>query len=178
MSNANGSTSSAKTSRRREEAYLAGGCFWGMQDLLREIPGVLETDAGYTGGEVQNATYRNHRGHAEAVRVVFDPDVLAFEELLRWFYRMHDPTTKDRQGNDAGPSYRSAIFYKNDEQKRIAEELTARLNESGTWGRPIVTEIVAAGDYWKAEEEHQDYLKKHADGYTCHFLRPASVVGG
>ena len=163
---------------RREEVYLAGGCFWGVQDLLRDIPGVLETDVGYTGGRVKNATYRNHDGHAEAVRVVFDPDRLPLEELLRWFFRMHDPTTRDRQGNDIGSSYRSAIFYKTDEQKRIAEEFKERLDAKGEWGAPIVTEIVAAGDYWKAEDEHQDYLKKRPGGYTCHFLRPESVLGG
>jgi methionine-S-sulfoxide reductase len=162
---------------RREEVYLAGGCFWGMQDLLRNIPGVIETDVGYTGGRVANATYRNHDGHAEAVRVVYDPDRLPFEELLRWFFRMHDPTTKDRQGFDIGSSYRSAIFYKTDEQRRIAEEFKHRLDERGSWGAPIVTEIVPAGDYWKAEEEHQDYLQKYPAGYTCHFLRPESVLG-
>ncbi|MEX1252775.1 MAG: peptide-methionine (S)-S-oxide reductase MsrA [Dehalococcoidia bacterium] len=164
-------------SGRREEVYLAGGCFWGMQDLLREIPGVIETDVGYTGGAVENATYRRHEGHAEAVRIVFDPERLPFEELLRWFFRMHDPTTKDRQGNDSGSSYRSAIFYKTEAQRAIAEEFKQRLDAGGSWGRPIVTEIVAAGDYWKAEEEHQDYLRKRPGGYTCHFMRPDSVLG-
>ena len=168
---------SEATNGRREEVYLAGGCFWGMQDIIRRIPGVIETDVGYTGGQVTNATYRQHEGHAETVRVVFDPDRLPFEELLRWFFRMHDPTTKDRQGNDMGPSYRSAIFYKTPEQKRIAEELVERLNARGTWKKPIVTEIVPAGDYWTAEDEHQDYLLKYPGGYTCHFLRPESVLG-
>ncbi len=163
--------------RRREEVYLAGGCFWGMQDIIRNIPGVIETDVGYTGGQVKNATYRRHDGHAEAVRIVFDPDRLSFEELLRWFFRMHDPTTKDRQGGDVGSSYRSAIFYKTGEQKRTAEEFIQRLDASAAWGAPIVTEVVAAGDYWKAEEEHQDYLRKRPGGYTCHFLRPESVLG-
>ncbi len=162
---------------RREEVYLAGGCFWGVQDLLRKIPGVLETDAGYTGGQIKNATYWRHDGHAEAVRVVFDPERLPFEQLLRWFFRLHDPTTKDRQGYDIGSSYRSAIFYKSDEQKRAAEAFIRQLDARGTWGAPIVTEIVEAGDYWKAEEEHQDYLDKHPAGYTCHFLRPEAVLG-
>lgn len=162
---------------RREEVYLAGGCFWGVQDLLKQIPGVLETEAGYTGGRVDNATYRHHDGHAEAVRVVFDAEQLPFEQLLRWFFRMHDPTTKNRQGNDFGPSYRSAIFYTTGEQGRTAEAFKQRLDAAGTWGAPIVTEIVEAADFWKAEEEHQDYLAKHANGYTCHFLRPAAVLG-
>jgi methionine-S-sulfoxide reductase len=169
---------SANMNGHREEVYLAGGCFWGMQDILREIPGVIETDVGYTGGTVTNATYRRHDGHAEAVRVVFDRNVLPFEELLRWFFRMHDPTTKDRQGNDIGSSYRSAIFYKTQEQRKTAEEFKRRLDASGTWGAPIVTEIEPAGDYWKAEEEHQDYLRKNPGGYTCHVLRPEAVVGG
>ena len=164
-------------SGRREEVYLAGGCFWGMQELIRAIPGVIETDVGYTGGDVPNATYRNHHGHAEAVRIVYDPDVLPFEDLLRWFFRMHDPTTKDRQGNDVGSSYRSAIFYRTDEQRRVAEDVKRRVDASGGWNAPIVTEIVPAGDYWKAEDEHQDYLQKRPGGYTCHFLRPESVLG-
>jgi peptide-methionine (S)-S-oxide reductase len=162
---------------QREEVYLAGGCFWGVQDMIRRIPGVIETDVGYTGGSVQDATYRRHDGHAEAVRIVFDPERLTFEELLRWFFRLHDPTTKDRQGNDFGSSYRSAIFYKSEEQKETAEAFIKRLNERGGWGRPIVTEVVAAGDYWKAEEEHQDYLLKYPSGYTCHFIRPKAVLG-
>ena len=166
-----------QTADKREEVYLAGGCFWGMQDILRNIPGVIETDVGYTGGHARNATYRRHDGHAEAVRVVFDPERLPFELLLRWFFRMHDPTTKDRQGYDAGLSYRSAIFYKTEDQKRIAEEFIERLNTHGEWGAPIVTEVAPAGDYWKAEEEHQDYLLKRPGGYTCHFLRPESVLG-
>jgi peptide-methionine (S)-S-oxide reductase len=163
--------------RPREEVYLAGGCFWGMQDIIRNIPGVIETDVGYTGGQAANATYRRHDGHAETVRVVFDPERLPFEELLRWFFRMHDPTTKDRQGYDVGSSYRSAIFYKTEEQRHIAEEFKRRLDASGEWGAPIVTEIVPAGDYWQAEPEHQDYLIKHPGGYTCHFLRPEAVLG-
>ncbi len=149
---------------RREEVYLAGGCFWGMQELLRALPGVIETNVGYTGGQVANATYRRHDGHAEAVRIVYDPDRLPFEDLLRWFFRMHDPTTKDRQGNDVGSSYRSAIFYQTDEQRRIAEDVKRRIEATGGWGAPIVTEIVPAGDYWKAEEDHQDYLQKLPGG--------------
>jgi len=166
-----------KSAGRREQLYLAGGCFWGMQDILRGIPGVLETDVGYMGGQIANATYRRHDGHAETVRVVFDPELLPFEQLLGWFFRMHDPTTKDRQGLDVGSSYRSAIFCTTEEQKRIAEEFERRVEASGKWGAPIVTEIARAGDYWKAEEEHQDYLQKNPGGYTCHFLRPESVLG-
>lgn len=173
---ANPSAQAGKTGRR-EEVYLAGGCFWGMQDILRKIPGVIETEAGYTGGSVSNATYRNHAGHAEAVRVVFEPDRLTFESLLRWFFRMHDPTTLDRQGNDVGESYRSAIFYRTEEQMKTAEDFKLRLDEHGGWGAPIVTQIVKAGPFWRAEEEHQDYLLKYPDGYTCHFLRPESILG-
>jgi methionine-S-sulfoxide reductase len=161
----------------REEVYLAGGCFWGMQDLLKKIPGVLETEAGYTGGHVANATYRNHEGHAEAVRVVYDSERLPFQELLRWFFRMHDPTTLNQQGNDIGSSYRSAIFFKTPEQQRTAEDFKKRLDERKSWGKPIVTEIEHAGDFWQAEEEHQDYLLKYPNGYTCHWMRPESVLG-
>ena len=163
---------------KTEEVYLAGGCFWGMQDIIRKIPGVISTDVGYTGGKVKNATYRNHEGHAEAVRVVFDPSKLTFHQLLRWYFRMHDPTTKDRQGNDQGSSYRSAIFYKSEAQRKTAEEFKAKLDKVGKWGKPAVTEIVPAGEYWKAEEDHQDYLVKLPTGYTCHFMRPESVLGG
>ena len=161
----------------REEVYLAGGCFWGMQVLLRDIPGVIETDVGYAGGHVENATYHRHDGHAETVHLVFDPEHLSFEELLRWFFRIHDPTTKDRQGYDVGSSFRSAIFYTTEEQKSIAEDFKRRLDATGSWGAPIVTEIVPATDYWKAEEWHQDYLEKNPGGYTCHLLRPESVLG-
>jgi peptide methionine sulfoxide reductase msrA/msrB len=160
-----------------ETVELAGGCFWGMQHLLRRIPGVLQTEAGYTGGTVANATYENHEGHAEAVRVVFDPRKLTFEQLLRWYFRMHDPTTKDRQGNDRGSSYRSAIFFHSDAQKKAAQAFIERLNKKGKWGAPIVTQVAAAGPFWKAEDYHQDYLEKKPDGYTCHFLRPESVLG-
>ena len=156
---------------------LAGGCFWGMQEILRGIPGVLHTEAGYTGGKVEHATYRNHSGHAEAVQVVYDPDKLPFKTLLRWYFRMHDPTTLDRQGNDAGDSYRSEIFYTTEEQRKTAEAYKEHLNKVGKWGSPIVTKIEKAGSFWKAEEEHQDYLRKHPNGYTCHFMRPESVLG-
>jgi methionine-S-sulfoxide reductase len=161
----------------REIVELAGGCFWGMQHLLRKIPGVLRTEVGYAGGQVVHATYRNHEGHAEAVRIEYDPVQLPFEQLLRWFFRMHDPTTRDRQGNDRGSSYRSAIFYHTEDQRRTAEAFIARLNKVGKWGAPVVTEVKPADQYWRAEEDHQDYLEKLPQGYTCHFLRPESVLG-
>lgn len=158
-----------------EVALLAGGCFWGMEDLLREIPGVLQTDVGYTGGQTPQVTYKDvcsgNTGHAEAVRVVFDPGRLSFEDLLGWFFRMHDPTTQNRQGNDVGAQYRSAIFYQDETQRRTAEAVKARVDASGKWRRPIVTEIVPATPFWPAEEYHQDYLRKNPGGYTCHFLR-------
>jgi len=160
-----------------ETVELAGGCFWGMQHLLRKIPGVIRTEVGYAGGQVKNATYRNHEGHAEAVRVEYDPLKLPFEQLLRWFFRMHDPTTRDRQGNDRGSSYRSAIFYHTEDQKKTAEALIDRLNQKGKWSAPVVTEVTGADQYWKAEEDHQDYLERLPKGYTCHFLRPESVLG-
>lgn len=160
-----------------ETIDLAGGCFWGMEEILRGIPGVLRTEAGYTGGLVANATYENHEGHAEAVRVVYDPTKLSFEQLLHWFFRMHDPTTMNRQGNDRGTSYRSAIFFHTEAQKKEAEAFIARLNKQGKWGAPIVTQVAAAGPFWKAEDYHQDYLQKNPGGYTCHFLRPESVLG-
>lgn len=160
-----------------ETVDLAGGCFWGMQHILRKIPGVLRTEVGYAGGKVEHATYKNHEGHAEAVRVVFDPKKITFEQLLRWYFRMHDPTTLDRQGNDTGSSYRSAIFYHTDEQRKTAEAMKERLNKKGKWGAPLVTEITKAGAFWKAEENHQDYLEKFPAGYTCHFMRPESVLG-
>lgn len=166
-----------RTGLRQEVVYLAGGCFWGMQEILRKIPGVLHTEVGYTGGSVPNATYRHHAGHAEAVKVVYNPDQLPLETLLRWFFRMHDPTTLNRQGNDVGDSYRSAIFYHTEEQRQIAEAFKQRLHERSKWGAPIVTEIVKAGTFWRAEEEHQDYLQKHPNGYTCHYLRPESILG-
>jgi peptide methionine sulfoxide reductase msrA/msrB len=155
----------------KQVATLAGGCFWGMEDLLRQQPGVLATEVGYTGGTVANATYRSHEGHAEAVRIEFDPAKTSFEDLLRFFFRMHDPTTLNRQGNDTGSSYRSAIFYHNEEQQRIAQKVKAEVDASGKWKRPVVTEITPAGPWWRAEEYHQDYLVKNPGGYTCHWVR-------
>ena len=164
-------TSNTGTSVTPQVATLAGGCFWGMEDLLRKQPGVLATEVGYTGGSVANATYHNHAGHAEAVRIAFDPSRTSFEALLRFFFRIHDPTTRNRQGNDVGSSYRSAIFTHDAEQQRIAEKVKAEVDASGKWPRPLVTEIVPAGPWWRAEEYHQDYLVKNPGGYTCHYLR-------
>ena len=155
-----------------ETAILAGGCFWGMQDLIRKRPGVISTRVGYSGGDVPNATYRNHGTHAEALEVVFDPDVLSFRDLLEFFFQVHDPTTLNRQGNDIGTSYRSAIFYTSEEQKGVAEDTIADVDASGLWPGKVVTEVTAAGPFWEAEPEHQDYLEKIPDGYTCHFPRP------
>ena len=155
-----------------ETAILAGGCFWGMQDLIRKRPGVVSTRVGYTGGDVANATYRNHRGHAEAIEIVFDPEQQTFRDLLEFFFQIHDPTTKNRQGNDMGDSYRSAIFYTSDDQKKVAEDTIADVDASGLWPGKVVTEVTAAGPFWEAEPEHQDYLEKFPDGYTCHFPRP------
>jgi peptide methionine sulfoxide reductase msrA/msrB len=155
----------------KQFATLAGGCFWGMQDLLRKQPGVIATEVGYTGGNVPNATYRNHGGHAEAVRIEFDPTKTSYEALLRFFFRMHDPTTLNRQGNDTGSSYRSAIFYHDAEQQRIAMKVKAEVDAGGKWKRPVVTEITPAGPWWRAEENHQDYLEKNPGGYTCHWVR-------
>lgn len=154
-----------------EKAILAGGCFWGMQDLLRRYPGVISTRVGYTGGRVSHATYRNHEGHAEAIEIVFDPERLSFRKLLEFFFQIHDPTTLNRQGNDIGTSYRSAIFYTTEEQKGVAEETIADVNASGLWPGNVVTEIVPAGPFWEAEPEHQDYLERIPNGYTCHFIR-------
>jgi peptide-methionine (S)-S-oxide reductase len=155
-----------------ERAVLAGGCFWGMQDLLRRYDGVISTRVGYTGGEVRNATYRNHGSHAEAIEIVFDPAKLSYRQLLEFFFQIHDPTTKNRQGNDRGPSYRSAIFYTSESQERIAEETIADIDASGLWPDKVMTEVVPAADFWEAEPEHQDYLERYPDGYTCHFIRP------
>jgi peptide methionine sulfoxide reductase msrA/msrB len=159
----------------RETAILAGGCFWGMEDLLRKIPGVVQTEVGYSGGRFENPRYEDVKtgrtGHAESVRVVFDPNVLHYETLLDWFFRMHDPTTANRQGNDVGTQYRSAIMFTSEEQHRTAEAVKARVERAGKWKKPIVTEIVPAGAFYPAEDYHQDYLVKHPDGYTCHFLR-------
>lgn len=155
-----------------ETAILAGGCFWGMQDLLRRYPGVLSTRVGYTGGDVPNATYRNHGTHAEALEIVFDPNQINYRKILEFFFQIHDPTTKNRQGNDIGMSYRSAIFYLDDEQKRVAENTIADVNASDLWPGKVVTELAPAGPFWEAEPEHQDYLERIPDGYTCHFVRP------
>jgi len=155
-----------------EKAILAGGCFWGVEELIRALPGVISTVVGYSGGDVKNATYRNHGTHAEAIEVVFDPSKLSYRKLLEFFFQIHDPTTRNRQGNDVGTSYRSAIFYLSDQQKETAKQLIAEMTASKTWPGPIVTEVVPAGDFWNAEEEHQDYLQKHPYGYTCHFVRP------
>ena len=155
-----------------ETAILAGGCFWGMQDLIRKRPGVLSTRVGYSGGDVPNATYRHHGTHAEALEVVFDPSAMSFRELLEFFFQVHDPTTLNRQGNDIGTSYRSAIFYTSDEQKRVAEDTIADVNASGLWPGKVVTAVTAAGPFWEAEPEHQDYLQRYPAGYTCHYVRP------
>lgn len=155
-----------------ERAVLAGGCFWGMQDLIRRYDGVLSTRVGYTGGTVRNATYRNHGTHAEAIEIIFDPAKLSFRQLLEFFFQIHDPSTPNRQGNDKGPSYRSAIFYTSEEQQRIAEETIADVDASRLWPGKVVTEVVPVSDFWEAEPEHQDYLERYPDGYTCHYVRP------
>ena len=155
-----------------EKAILAGGCFWGMQDLIRKRPGVISTRVGYTGGDVPNATYRNHGTHAEAIEITFDPDQISYRDLLEFFFQIHDPSTRNRQGNDIGASYRSAIFYTSDEQKRVAEDTIADVDASGLWPGKVVTEVEPAGPFWEAEPEHQDYLEKYPNGYTCHFVRP------
>jgi len=155
-----------------ERAVLAGGCFWGMQDLIRKRPGVKETRVGYTGGDVPNATYRNHGTHAEGIEILFDPAVLSYRDLLEFFFQIHDPSTKNRQGNDMGTSYRSAIYYTSDEQKRVAEDTIRDVDASGLWPGKVVTEVAPAGPFWEAEAEHQDYLELFPNGYTCHFPRP------
>lgn len=158
--------------RTEEKALLAGGCFWGMQELIRSLPGVLSTRVGYSGGDVPEATYYHHGTHAEAVEITYDPAVTEYRTLLEFFFQIHDPTTKNRQGNDVGTSYRSAIFYLDDEQKRIAEETIADVNASGLWPGEAVTEVAPAGPFWEAEPEHQDYLQRYPNGYTCHYVRP------
>jgi peptide-methionine (S)-S-oxide reductase len=160
----------------KERAVLAGGCFWGAQDLLRRYDGVLSTRVGYSGGNTPNATYRNHGSHAEAVEIDFDPARISYRKLLEFFFQIHDPTTRNRQGNDVGASYRSAIFYTSDEQRRIAEDTIADVDASGLWPGKVVTEVVPAGDFWEAEPEHQDYLLRNPDGYSCHFVRPGWVL--
>lgn len=155
-----------------EKAILAGGCFWGVEELIRKLPGVESTVVGYTGGDVPNATYRNHGTHAEGIEILFDPAKISYRSLLEFFFQIHDPTTLNRQGNDRGLSYRSAIFYLTGEQKKTAEDLIKDMDESGKWPGKIVTAVEPVSDFWNAEEEHQDYLQKNPYGYTCHFLRP------
>ena len=155
-----------------ERAVLAGGCFWGVEELIRKQPGVISTRVGYSGGDVPNATYRNHGNHAEAVEITFDPTHTSFRNLLEFFFQIHDPSTMNRQGNDIGASYRSAIFSTTDEQKRVAEDTIADVDASGIWPGKVVTEVTAEGPFWEAEPEHQDYLQRIPDGYTCHFVRP------
>lgn len=156
----------------QERAILAGGCFWGMQDLFRRYLGVISTRVGYSGGDVPNATYRNHGSHAEAIEIIFDSEKLNYRKLLEYFFQIHDPTTLNRQGNDVGTSYRSAIFYTSDAQKRVAEETIADVNASGNWPGKVVTEVKPASEFWEAEPEHQDYLERYPSGYTCHYVRP------
>jgi peptide-methionine (S)-S-oxide reductase len=155
-----------------KKAILAGGCFWGMEDLIRKQPGVVSTRVGYTGGDTPNATYRNHGTHAEAIEITYDPDRTDYRSVLEFFFQIHDPTTKNRQGNDIGTSYRSAIFYIDDEQKRIAIDTIADVDASGLWPGKVVTEVSPAGDFWEAEPEHQHYLQRYPQGYTCHYIRP------
>ncbi len=157
---------------RTETAILAGGCFWGVQDLLRKMDGVVSTRVGYSGGDVPNATYRNHGTHAEAVEILFDPARISYRRLLEFFFQIHDPSTANRQGNDVGVSYRSAIFYTTPEQERVAHDTIADVDASGLWPGKAVTEVAPAGDFWEAEPEHQDYLQRYPTGYTCHYVRP------
>ncbi|MGF6178394.1 peptide-methionine (S)-S-oxide reductase MsrA [Ensifer sp. 4252] len=159
-----------------EKAVLAGGCFWGMQDLIRALPGVIKTRVGYTGGDVPNATYRNHGTHAEAIEIVFDPETISYRRILEYFFQIHDPSTVDRQGNDIGSSYRSAIYVLGDEQRRIAEDTIADVDASGLWPGKAVTSVEPVGDFWEAEPEHQDYLERYPNGYTCHFPRANWVL--
>ncbi|MCK8482715.1 peptide-methionine (S)-S-oxide reductase MsrA [Aliiroseovarius sp. S2029] len=160
----------------QERAVLAGGCFWGMQDLIRKLPGVISTRVGYTGGDVPNATYRNHGTHAEGIEIIFDPDKITYRRLLEFFFQIHDPTTPMRQGNDIGPSYRSAIYYVDDAQKAEALNTIADVEASGLWPGKVVTEVEPVGEFWEAEPEHQDYLERVPNGYTCHFVRPDWVL--
>jgi peptide-methionine (S)-S-oxide reductase len=159
-----------------EKAVLAGGCFWGMQDLIRKLPGVIATRVGYTGGDVPNATYRNHGTHAEAIEIVFDPETISYRRILEFFFQIHDPSTRNRQGNDIGISYRSAIYYVDDKQKQIAEDTIADVDASGLWPGKAVTEVEPVGDFWQAEPEHQDYLERYPSGYTCHYPRANWVL--
>jgi peptide-methionine (S)-S-oxide reductase len=155
-----------------ERAVLAGGCFWGMQDLIRKLPGVISSRVGYTGGDIPNATYPNHGTHAEGIEIIFNPDQISYRQLLEFFFQIHDPTTPNQQGNDRGLSYRSAIYYTNDEQAEIARQTIEDINQSGIWPGQVVTEVEPVGDFWEAEPEHQDYLQHYPTGYTCHYIRP------
>ncbi|MEO0774095.1 MAG: peptide-methionine (S)-S-oxide reductase MsrA [Pseudomonadota bacterium] len=159
-----------------DRAVLAGGCFWGMEELMRKLPGVKSTRVGYTGGDVPNATYRNHGTHAEGLEVIYDPEQITYRKLLEVFFQIHDPTTPNRQGNDRGPSYRSAIYYVDEDQKAVAEDTIADVNASGLWPGKVVTDVEPVGDFWEAEPEHQDYLQRIPNGYTCHFYRPNWVL--
>jgi len=159
-----------------ERAVLAGGCFWGMQDLIRKLPGVMTTRVGYTGGDVMNANYRNHGSHAEGIEILFDPSITNFRNILTFFFQIHDPTTRDRQGNDKGSSYRSAIYYTSNEQYQVALKTIDDVNRSGLWPGLVVTELNSVGDFWEAEAEHQDYLERIPQGYTCHFPRAEWVL--
>ena len=161
---------------KTERAVLAGGCFWGMQDLIRKQPGIVSTHVGYTGGEVVNATYRNHGNHAEGIEINFDPAITSYRKILEFFFQIHDPSTKNRQGNDTGASYRSAIYYVNEAQKQTALDTIADVDASGLWPAKVVTEVQPVSDFWQAEPEHQDYLERIPHGYTCHFARPGWVL--
>ncbi len=159
-----------------QKAILAGGCFWGMEDLIRKMPGVVSTRVGYTGGDVKNATYRNHGTHAEGIEVIYDPAIMSYRKLLEFFFQIHDPSTKNRQGNDQGTAYRSGIYYVDEAQRLEAINTIADVDASGIWPNKVVTEVAPAGDFWLAEPEHQDYLEKFPNGYTCHFVRPDWVL--
>ena len=161
---------------KQERAVLAGGCFWGMQELIRKLPGIQATRVGYTGGDVANATYRNHGSHAEGIEILFDSEQISYRDILAFFFQIHDPTTPNRQGNDMGPSYRSAIYYADEEQHRVALETIADVEASGLWPGKVVTEVEAVGDFWEAEVEHQDYLQHYPNGYTCHYPRADWVL--
>ncbi|MCF2905988.1 peptide-methionine (S)-S-oxide reductase MsrA [Octadecabacter sp. CECT 8868] len=163
-------------SETKQRAVLAGGCFWGMEELIRKLPGVVSTRVGYTGGDVPNATYRNHGTHAEGIEIIFNPSEITYRRLLEFFFQIHDPTTANRQGNDRGMSYRSAIYYVDDDQKGVAEETMKDVDASGVWPSKVVTELEPVGDFWEAEPEHQDYLQRLPNGYTCHFIRPDWVL--
>lgn len=165
-----------KETKMEERAILAGGCFWGMQDLIRKMPGITSTRVGYTGGDVENATYRNHGTHAEGIEIVFDPEITSYRKILEFFFQIHDPTTLNRQGNDMGMGYRSAIYFTSENQKQMALDTIADVEASGLWPGKVVTEVAPEGDFWEAEPEHQDYLLHKPNGYTCHFVRPDWVL--